>query len=159
MKHSPIRFQLSTVVIAAVALASPLFSSSARANLVTNGDFETAVIYNSGNGLGGANSSGVEVSRKDGDLSGWEVGPSSNTPNALATNAATDYFGLGAGKGVHGGELSAAFPNTPLYDGYISQQIIGVVAGYIYKVGFWLSNQVGDTAENYMSVTRNYSFH
>lgn len=151
MKHSPTRFQFSTVVIAAVAAAGSLLTSSAHANLVANGDFETAVIYDSANGLGGVNSSGVEVSRKEGDFSGWDVGPSTNTPNAIATNS-QDYFGLGAGNGVHGGALSAAFPNTPLYDGYISQQVVGVVAGYIYKVGFWLSNQVGDTAENYMSV-------
>ena len=151
MKHSPTRFQFSTAVIAAVAAASSLLSSSAHANLVVNGDFETAVISDSADGLGGVNSSGGEVSTKYGSLSGWDVGPSSNTPNALATNAQS-YVGVGAGNGVHAGALSAAFPNSPLYDGYISQAVIGVVQDSIYKIGFWLSNQVGDTAENYMSV-------
>ena len=141
----------SALVFAGAALASPLFVSSAQANLVTNGGFENTVIFNSGDGLGGVNSAGSETSTIFGDLSGWDVGPATNSPNALATNSQS-YFGLGAGKGTYAGDLSVAFPNTPDYDGYISQQVVGVVANYIYKVSFYLSNQVGDTSENFMKV-------
>lgn len=152
MKHSPRHPYLSTLVLASVALVSPLFSSSAHANLITNGDFESSVIFNSGDGLGGVTSSGAVTDTKVGDLAGWDTGPSSNGPNAFGSNSQS-YFTLGAGGGPHGGALAAVFPNTPTFDGYISQ-IATTVIGQWYTVGFWVSNQVGDPGDinNHMIV-------
>ena len=153
MKHSQSPRIFPTLALATVALAIPLLPS-AHANLVTNGGFEDTVVYDSGDGMGGVNSSGIVTSTKFGDLTGWDSGPSTNSPNVFATNA-QQYFGLGAGYGVHNGALSAAFPNTnsPGYDGYLSQVISTTVAGQWYTIGFYLSNQLGDPTAplNFMS--------
>ena len=161
---------LSTFIVAVIALSSPLFSPSAHANLVVNGGFEAgaAVVL----GAGGTTTGGGDTSWIEGSLSGWQVGPvpATNGPNVLATNqniyyatASNNDPGVNALSGPHsdllsdgithsGVGLAAAFPNTPNFDGYISQAVTGVVGGYIYKIGFWLANQIGDNAQNYMQV-------
>jgi hypothetical protein len=43
-------------------------------------------------------------------------------------------------------------PNLSPYNGYISQAVSGVVAGSLYRISFWLSNQIGDAANNFIDV-------
>jgi hypothetical protein len=173
MTTTPKRPLLSTFVIAAISLASPLLSSSAHANLVVNGGFEAGATVVAATGIGGTAVGGGDASLTNGDLSGWTVGPTSNgLVNAIATNNSA-YFGTisatgqgnGAdavpGSGVFGaggggprsGALAAVFPNGLPYDGYISQAIAGLTQGEIYRVSFWLSNQLGDVANNSLGVT------
>jgi hypothetical protein len=173
MTSTPKRPLLSTFVIAAISLASPLLSSSAHANLVVNGGFEAGATVVAATGIGGTAVGGGDASLTNGDLSGWTVGPTSNgLVNAIATNNSA-YFGTisatgqgnGAdavpGSGVFGaggggprsGALAAVFPNGLPYDGYISQAIAGLTQGEIYRVSFWLSNQLGDVANNRLGVT------
>lgn len=155
--YSPINFMrsvprpplFSTFLSAAIALAMPLLSPSARANLVANGGFEAGAVADPA--VGGTAVGGGATATINGDLSSWDVGPSSNFPNVLATNQ-NGYYGGAPNGGPHTGDLAAVFPNFPEYDGYISQAVSGVVGGSIYKIGFWLSNQVGDLPDNYMSV-------
>ena len=152
MKYSPRHTHLSTLVLASVALVSPLFSTTARANLINNGGFEDGVnTVDTMDGQGGVNSSGAEVSRKYADLGAWTTGPNVEPPtvNVLATNDQA-YLKLGAGFGTHTGDYVAAFPNFGPpggYDGYITQ-IANTVAGKWYTVGFWTSNQLGDYPNN-----------
>ena len=160
---------LSTFVVALIALSSPMFSPSARANLVVNGGFEdgpTTIFSTGGTAVGGGDTAWKEGDITSGGL-GWQVGPSSNSPNVLATNQNVYYATASNGDpgaatgGPHSGVLAAAFPNTPQFDGYISQALttgdggngfIGVHADYIYKISFWLANQIGDDTQNYMNV-------
>lgn len=166
MTIAPKRPLFSAFVIAAISLASPLLSSSARANLVTNGGFEagaTVIVP----GIGGTAVGGGDTSWTDGSMAGWDVGPANGSVNAIATNTnpfygtisatgpgngadavpVTGVFGAGGG-GPHSGVLAAVFPNGMPYDGYISQAISGLVAGEWYRVGFWISNQLGDVSNN-----------
>jgi hypothetical protein len=162
MTTTPKRPLLSTFVIAAISLASPLLSSSAHANLVFNGGFEAepTITYDSfppfgpvmsGTAVGGgaAALTNGNISALNGILPGWTVGPTGNgLVNAIATNNSA-YFG----GGPHSGALAAVFPNGLPYDGYISQAIAGLTQGEIYRVSFWLSNQLGDVANNSLGVT------
>ena len=151
---------LSTFVVATIALCSPMFSPSARANLVVNGGFEDGLTTISGGG--GTAPGGGDTAWKEGDITsgglGWQVGPSTNSPNVLASNQSIYYATASNGDpgaatgGPHSGVLAAAFPNTPLFDGYISQAVGSVVGGSIYKISFWLANQIGDDTQNYMNV-------
>ncbi|MEO6742713.1 MAG: hypothetical protein ABIP20_20935 [Chthoniobacteraceae bacterium] len=143
------------MVLATVALAIPLLPS-AQANLVTNGGFENTVVYDSGDGMGGVNSSGIVTDTKFGDLDGWQTGPSTNSPNVVASNS-QQYFGVGAGYGVYSGALSAAFPNTnnPGYNGYLSQ-LLGTTQDQWYTIGFYLSNQLGDPNAPLNSISVNW---
>jgi len=172
MTIAPKRSLFSAFVIAAISLASPLLSSSARANLVTNGGFEDGahVIVP---GLGGTAVGGGDTSWTEGSMAGWDVGPAGNgSVNAIASNQnpffgtisatgpgngadavpVTGVFGAGGG-GPHSGVLAAVFPNGMPYDGYISQAIAGLVAGQAYRVGFWVSNQLGDVSNNSLTVS------
>jgi hypothetical protein len=122
--------------------------------LVMNGGFEDGVVQVlpvNGTAVGGGS-----TSLKNGSLASWDVGPSTNMPNVLATNEslyfATIANGDPAGGGPHSGEVAAVFPNFPTYDGYVSQAIAGVVAGGAYRISFWLSNQIGTNPNNYMDV-------
>ncbi|MCX6979691.1 MAG: hypothetical protein NTV08_02940 [Verrucomicrobia bacterium] len=169
MTTTPKRPLLSTFVIAAISLASPLLSSSARANLVVNGGFEagaTQISYGTGpNGSGGTSPGGLDAAWKEGDLTGWAFGPLGggvNGGNVLATNQniyygtqsntgpgngtdaapVTGVFGPGGG-GPHSGVLAAAFSNIYPYDGYITQ-VLSTTANQVYRVSYWLSNQLGD---------------
>ena len=171
MTTTPKRPLLSTFVIAAFSLASPLLSSSAHANLVVNGGFEAGATVVAATGIGGTAVGGGDASLTNGNLSGWTVGPTGNgLVNAIATNNSAYFgtisatgqgngnqampgsvFGPGGG-GPHSGALAAVFPNG-LYDGYISQAIAGLTQGEIYRVSFWLSNQLGDVANNSLGVT------
>ena len=152
MTTTPKRPLLSTFVIAAISLASPLLSSSAHANLVFNGGFEEgASVINTGSGgtaVGGGDASWVDgnITAVNGSGQGWVTGPTPPPgPNAIATNHNLYY---GTGGGPHSGVLAAVFPNSFPYGGYISQAILGVVAGEIYRVSFWYSNQIGDVPDN-----------
>jgi hypothetical protein len=174
MTSTPKHPLLSTFVIAAISLASPLLSSSAHANLVFNGGFEegasVSVPGSGGTAVGGGDASWVDgnITAVNGFGQGWVTGPTPPTgPNAIATNQnlyygtisesgpgngaqavpVTGVFGPGGG-GPHSGVLAAVFPNGLPYDGYISQAILGVVAGEIYRVSFWYSNQIGDVDQN-----------
>lgn len=151
---------LSTFAVAVIALSSPMFSPSARANLVVNGGFEdgpTTTFATGGTAVGGGDTAWKEGDITSGGL-GWQVGPSTNSPNVLATNQSVYYATTSSGDpgaatgGPHSGDLAAAFPNSPLFDGYISQAVTGVVGGSIYKISFWLANQIGDDTQNYMNV-------
>ena len=177
MTTTPKRPLLSTLVIAAISLASPLLSSSARANLVTNGGFEDVTGLPSGGvilpGSGGTAVGGGDASWTEGTMASWTVGPSGNGfVNAIASNQnpyygtisatgpgngadaapVTGVFGAGGG-GPHSGVLAAVFPNGMPYDGFISQAIAGLTVGQAYRVSFWLSNQLGDAANNSLGVT------
>ena len=162
MTSTPKRPLLSTFVIAAISLASPLLSSSAHANLVVNGGFEAGATVVAPTGSGGTAVGAGDASLTTGDLSGWTTGPSTSAPNAIATNDST-YFGtfsltgpgngsaalpggpLGpGGGGPHSGALAAVFSNGFPFDGYISQ-VIATVSGQTYRVSYWLSNQIGDS--------------
>jgi len=121
---------------------------------VANGGFEVGTSETApfqGTAVGGGDAAWI-----DGALASWEVGPSTNNPNVFATNRSVYYAtisnGQPAGGGPHSGNVAAVFPNTPLYNGYISQAVSGVVAGNLYKISFWLSNQVGDATSNSMDV-------
>ena len=165
---------LSTFAVAAFSLFSAVLSPIAHANLVVNGGFEAGSVADPS--FGGTASGGGDAATINGSLAGWDVGPSTNGPNALATNQ-NSYFAtasngnpVNALSGPHngllhgnipfdpvnnpfqGGNVSAVFPNFPDYNGYISQQVTGVVAGSIYRISFWLANQIGDNANNYMTV-------
>ena len=150
MTTTPKRPIFSAIVIAALSLASPLFSHTAHANLVVNGDFETGVTQTQG--FGGTAVGGADTVLYDGTLAGWNTGPSNNSPNAFATNNhlyyATDSNGDPAPVpppgGPHAGNVSVVFPNTPDHNGYISQVIHNLTVGQTYEVSFWLSNQIGD---------------
>ena len=170
MTTTPKRPLLSTFVIAAVSLASPLLSSSAHANLVVNGGFEVGAVDvlapPANDGVGGVAVGGGVTTRYEAQdgfgnrvISGWNIGPASNSPNVIATNS-NEYFDFATGPhsdlnsdGTHSGfGMSAVFPNTPLHDGFISQAITNLTVGQIYRIGFWISNQLGD------SVAPNNSF-
>ena len=152
MSNTPKHPIFSAIVIAAISLASPLFSPSAHANLVVNGDFETGVTQT--RDFGGIAPGGGDTVLYEGTLAGWTTGPSSSAPNALATNeriyyaTGTDPAPIPPPGGPHGGLVSAVFPNGLPYDGYISQAVAGVVNGSAYRVSFWLSNQIGDFTNN-----------
>ena len=179
MTTTPKRPLLSTFVIAAISLASPLLSSSAHANLVFNGGFEEGasvlVTGSGGTAVGGGDASWVNgnITAVNGFGQGWVTGPTPPTgPNAIATNNSAYFgtisatgrgnganavpgsgvFGAGGG-GPHSGALAAVFPNGSPYDGYISQAIAGLTQGEIYRVSFWLSTQLGDVANNSLGVT------
>ncbi len=171
MRFAPRHPLLTTIAVAVFSLSTALLSPMAKANLVTNGGFEDgATPRNPGLVGGGTASGGGDTTLIDGNLNGWQVGPSSvnvPNPNVLATNQNSYYATATNGdtttpvSGPHGGDLAAVFPKFPQYDGYISQALntgdggnghVGVFAGYIYKISFWLANQVGDNANNYMNV-------
>ena len=166
---TPKRALFSTFIIAAVSLASPVLSSSARANLVQNGGFEagpSVIVPNTG----GTAPGGGDASWTTGDLTGggpglgWSFGPSGggvNGGNVVATNESIYYgtqsntgpgngtdaapggpLGPGGG-GPHSGVLAAAFSNNYPYDGYITQ-VIATTTGQVYRLSYWLSNQLGD---------------
>ena len=93
-------------------------------------------------------------------IQGWNTGPSSSSPNALATNL-SNYYATDSNLdpspspppgGPHAGNVSVVFPNGLPYDGYISQAIAGVVAGQTYRVSFWISNQIGEVPNNSLRV-------
>jgi hypothetical protein len=147
----PTRFYLQAA--ASLTVAGVVFLSEARANLVVNGGFEagaTTVNPINGTAVGGGNTSQV-----NGSLAGWDVG-GGGPNNVLATNESLYYAtitnGDPAGGGPRTGDLAAVFPNFPVYDGYISQAVIGVVAGQAYRISFWLSNQIGDSTLNSINV-------
>jgi hypothetical protein len=159
MTTTPKRPLLSTFVIAAISLASPLLSSSAHANLVVNGGFEEGVVTSGGiNGV--AIGGGPLTTQYDATFGpAWTVGNLSgepDLPNAEATNR-TGLFssttGLGPRSdlkqdGTHSGYgIAAAFPNTQsstgTYDGYITQ-LVTTVAGQAYRLTYYVSNQLGD---------------
>lgn len=144
---------LSTFVVAAIVLTMPSLSPSARANLVLNGGFESGTTDpgQPDPSIGGTAVGGGATGVYTGNLDNWAVGPSSNSPNVRATNLDGYYSSTPSG-GPHTGNVAAVFPNFPLFDGYISQAVGTVVGGSIYKIGFWLSNQVGDVPDNYMRV-------
>ena len=148
MKHSPCRPLLSTFALAAVALASPLLSTSAHAALI-NGDFEANPITVFGSG--GTAPGGAATSWILGDLNGWDNGGANGF--VTATNE-QGYFPLG-GPGPYGGSLSAVFSaaGSP-YDAFISQ-VTSLTAGTWYTVGYWASTQgptVAGPADNFLSV-------
>ena len=169
MNSTPKRPLLSTFVIAAISLASPLLSSSALANLVTNGGFEGGASVVTATGLGGTAVGGGDASLTNGNFNGWTTGTTGSGAaaggsNALATNDSFYYGtfsnndglpGNGAGSkpftgnlgtsggGPHSGVLAAVFSNTHAYDGYITQ-VIATTIGQVYRVSYWLSNQIGD---------------
>jgi hypothetical protein len=149
MRSAP-RHPLCSTFAAAIALSSLLLSPAAHANLVVNGDFEAGATVLLPGGGGGVDSSGNVADLTVGNLSGWTLGPSTNSPNVVATNDQA-YFALGTG-GPQSGSLAAVFPNTPDFNGYMAQNVAGVVAGQTYQISFYLSNQKGDNALNYMSV-------
>lgn len=157
----------SAFVIAAISLASPLLSSSAHANLVLNGGFEAAAvdIYGGnagvgGTAIGGGNATFYEAQDGLGHriIPNWNIGPSTSSPNAIASNQNIYYATASNGDpgaangGPHSGVLAAVFPNGFPYDGYISQAIAGVVAGQTYRISYWLSNQIGDFPNNSLRV-------
>ncbi len=158
MRSPSSRPLLATIALAVFSLSSALLSPLAHANLVNNGGFEDgATVPHPGFG-GGTAIGGGDADLTNGNLNGWEVGPSTNAPNVLATNQ-NIYYATGSNgdptsalSGPHSGDLAAVFPNFPQYDGYISQAATGVVGGYLYKISFWLANQIGDNANNYMNV-------
>lgn len=152
MSHSPRHPLASLSLIAVLAGSSLLLAPSASAYLVVNGGFEdgaTTVFATGGVAAGGGDAAWIE-----GSLAGWDVGPLDNSPNVLATNQEA-YFDKDTGglfSGAHTGALAAVFPNTPSFNGYMSQAIAGVIAGQSYQISFWLSNQIGDASLNYMDV-------
>ena len=159
MRSTPL---LSSFLVASIVLALA-FSPSARANLVLNGGFESGTVADPA--LGGTTVGGGDTATITGTLANWTVGPATNFPNVLATNANQYYATISNGDpnpagpgpgpytgGPHSGDVAAVFPNFPLFDGYISQAVSGVVGGSIYKIGFWLSNQIGDVPDNNMRV-------
>ena len=151
---------LSTFAVAAFSLFSAVLSPIAHANLVVNGGFEADPVPVVG--FGGTAVGGGDAATINGSLANWQSG-GTGPNNVLATNQNIYYAtasngdanpsGLGPYTGgPHTGDLAAVFPNTPNFDGYISQSVAGVVGGYIYKIGFWLSNQIGNDPNNYMDV-------
>ena len=147
---------LRTFVVTIVTLSSAMLSPFAHANLVLNGGFEDGPVVQQA--FGGTASGGSDTSKIKGSLANWDTGPTGGGLNVLATNQSAYYASsanldpVNALSGPHGGDLAAVFPNFPAYDGYISQAVSGAVIGYFYKIGFWLANQVGDDANNYMDV-------
>ncbi len=156
MQPAPRPNRFAAFLVGATFVSSPVICSNAWANLVVNGGFEAGATTI--NPVGGTAVGGGDTAWKDGSLAGWDLGPSSNSPNVIATNqniyyATTSNSDPGAAQGgPHSGELAAVFPNFPLYNGYISQVITGLTVGQIYTVSFWLANQIGDNANNYMRV-------
>lgn len=146
----------STLAVAVISLSSSVLTPLAHANLALGvlDSFETGVTTTAA--FGGTAVGGGDTSWKEGTLANWQLGPSTNSPNVLATNQSI-YFATAsngdpgaASGGPHSGDLAAVFPNTPEFDGYISAAVTGVVAGYIYKISFWLANQIGDDTQNYL---------
>lgn len=141
----------NSLFLAPIALATVFFISPAHANLVVNGGFEdgVSIVSPSGGTTSGGGSTAL-IGEDEGTITGWTVGPALNPSgfNVAATNKDSYYIA-----GPHSGDVSAVFPNTPEFNGYMSQAVVGVVGGSFYNIGFWASNQVGDVAENYMTVT------
>jgi len=131
----------------AALFGAVFISSSGAVELVTNGGFEAGsnVILP---GAGGVLPGGGSTSWILGTLSGWNIGGNSGQ-NALATNQEI-YFNTADG-GPRSGQLAAVFPNTPVFDGYISQPITTTLPG-VYKISFYLGNQIGSTTLNSMTV-------
>jgi len=151
MQLAPRRPLFLPVIAAAITLASPLFSTSAHANMVVNGGFEdgaSSVLPFGGTAVGGGGTDLI-----NGSLNGWTVGPVPNGTalNVLATNDSS-YYGTDIQSGPHSGDLAAVFPNFPNYNGYMAQAISGVVGGSIYQISFWMANQVGDNPNNGITV-------
>lgn len=158
IKRELLKTLFPTGLLSSFALIFSIFmlplSMTHGAIVLTNGSFESgpSVITS---GFGGTGVGGGDVSWTVGNLLGWEVG-GGGPNNVLASNQniyyATISNGQPPGGGPHSGILAAVFPNFPSYDGYISQQVLGTVAGQEYKISFWLSNQIGDAANNAMTV-------
>jgi hypothetical protein len=166
MTTTPKRPLLSTFVIAAISLASPLLSSSARANLVVNGGFEHGVY--STPFIGVASGTGALTTGYAADLPtpgfgppvpipnpyGWTTGPitdglvqGANGGGDVVVTNEIPYYSPGTGGGPHTGLLAAAFTNPDPYDAYITQ-VVDTVIGQTYRLSYWLSNQVGDNVPN-----------
>jgi hypothetical protein len=146
--------RLSLASLCGLLFVAPSFVDGA--NMVLNGGFEdgaATILPVNGTAVGGGSTSLVKAT-----LGNWDVGPvgSPNGENAIATNEslyfATIANGDPAGGGPHSGQVAAVFPNFPVYDGYISQAIAGVVAGQVYTISFWLSNQIGTNPNNLFTV-------
>jgi hypothetical protein len=179
MTTTPKRPLLSTFVIAAISLASPLLSSSAHANLVVNGGFEYgATEVNPPAGEGGTAVGGGDTGTYNailpvntnglGGAYGWTVGKAtviatnqniyygtvSNTDglpgNGSGAQPVSGHLGVGGG-GPHSGLVAAVFPNTGPYDGYITQ-LIATTNNQVYRLSYWLSNQIGDVGDNLLTV-------
>ncbi len=138
--------------VATIVCSSVLLLSSASANLVTNGGFEDGLFQLSDGG--GVAAGGGSAALLTGSLAGWDRGPDNDANlNALATNDAA-YFDINTG-GPNTGSLAAVFPNRISSEGlgYISQAVLGTVAGTTYKISFYLANQKApDNLDNYMDV-------
>lgn len=138
-------------LLAPIALATAFFISPAHANLVVNGGFEAGVsTVAPGGGVAVGGAATALIAEPVGTITGWTVGPTLNPNgfNVAATNDAA-YYDIGP----RTGDVAAVFPNTPGFDGFMSQAVVGVVGGSLYKIGFYLSNQIGDIVDNYMTVT------
>ena len=149
MRSAPRPHHFAKFIAAAIALASPLIAPTANANLVQNGGFEDgASVFPVDQGVApGGGAAPLSLSFV---IPSWDVGPANGSgANVIATNDAA-YFNI-VGGGPHTGSQAAVFPNTPNFDGYISQAVSGVVGGVGYKISFWLANQIGDNAFNYMN--------
>ncbi len=159
MTPTPKRPLFSTFVIAAISLASPFLSSSAHADLVTNGGFEygyyASPLDPSGNGgvaVGGGTTQGYQV-----DLPatgtvpgsyGWNTGPRDPTTGDVTAVLVNNlggpaYFLNSPGGGPHGGYVAAVFTDGT-YQSYITQVLTGLTIGQTYRLGYWISNQIGD---------------
>lgn len=150
--HRPIHKLASSIAALIIASTSP----SAFANLVANGGFEAGAT-NTGFGSGVTQGGGgyTTLWTTPDPLPFWDVGPTVDPPtlNGIGSNS-SEYFITGAGYGVGSGNVSAVFPNFPVYDGYISQAINGLTIGVDYVVSFRYSAQVGDYPQN--SLTANW---
>ncbi len=132
----------TALTIALLAAAAPL----AAANLVTNGNFETASVASNHQIVGN-------------DLTGWTTSTSIYKYNYLldATSAtATPFSYDGHGTGADDRRLPASFPGVSpdggnfvgldgdkTYGSPLSQTINGLLAGHSYKLSFdWAATQI-----------------
>lgn len=172
MRLSPTTPLVSTIAIAAVAFATSLLCPTAHANLVFNGGFEEGPTVAAGTGVKAGG--GAAPNPLEGDLTAiagpgpyagaqWVKGTSTlaGTSSVVASNSEA-YFDINASGSFAGprtGALAAVLPsgNGPgNYDGYISQAVLGVLAGQHYNISFWISNQIGDPGNTDNNLTVNW---
>jgi hypothetical protein len=172
MQAAPRRPIFLPLIAAAITLASPLFSTSARANLVVNGNFDTgaggvgAVVDSGIPGQGAAYQGGQgSADILTGSFYGWTTSPASNVSGAPVATNANIYFAQTAGLNsgpltaynpvTNTGGVAAVLPDFPSFTASISQAITGVVATSLYNISFWVANQDNGQGSN-SGVGNNY---
>jgi len=119
--------------LAAIGSAAPALA----ANLIVNGDFETAAL----------NPGGFVLAGDGADLAGWRVvGPARNAVALFDTDRTEPNIRFEAQSGRTSLDITGG-GNTGLTSGVT--QTVDTVAGQVYRLSFWVGNADGSGNGNY----------